>query len=98
MGGEDAPLLAREFRPSFGAADLLTLPNRHIALRLMIDGTAGTEHNLSMVTEERFATYFRRTNLAGNRVITIALQFKSFDAGTTSARNPRIQVKAVRTA
>ena len=38
VGPEDATLLAREMAPVFDAADLLTLPNYHIALTLMIDG------------------------------------------------------------
>jgi hypothetical protein len=66
--------------------------------RVEIDGNASTQHTLPMVTEERFAATHRRTGLAGNRTININLQFKSFDAGTISARNPLITVKAVRTA
>lgn len=38
VGAVDAGLLAEEFRPAFGAQDLLTLPNRHFYLKLMIDG------------------------------------------------------------
>ncbi len=38
VGPEDASLLAREIAPVFDAADLLSLPNYHIALTLMIDG------------------------------------------------------------
>jgi hypothetical protein len=66
--------------------------------RVEIDGVGSTQHTLSMVTEERFAVGHKRTGLAGNRTINVNLQFKSFDAGTISARNPRIEVKAVRTA
>ncbi len=36
LGGHDAPLIAREFRPSFSTEDLVNLPNHHIDLRLMI--------------------------------------------------------------
>ncbi len=39
VGAEDAPYLAREFQPKFEVEDLLNLPNRHIYLKLMIDGT-----------------------------------------------------------
>lgn len=39
VGPEDAHILAQEFQPTFGVEDLLNLPNRHIYLRLMIDGT-----------------------------------------------------------
>jgi hypothetical protein len=38
VGAEDAPYLAREFQPKFGVDDLLSLPNRSIYLRLMVDG------------------------------------------------------------
>jgi DNA helicase HerA-like ATPase len=39
VGVEDAPLLAREFQPTFSVLDLLNLPNQRIYLKLMIDGT-----------------------------------------------------------
>jgi hypothetical protein len=39
VGAEDAPVLAREFQPTFGIEDLLNLPNRSMYLKLMIDGT-----------------------------------------------------------
>jgi hypothetical protein len=39
VGPEDAPLLAREFQPTFGVEDLLNLPNRAIYLKLMIEGS-----------------------------------------------------------
>lgn len=38
VGPEDAPLIAREFAPAFNVTDLISLPNRHIYLKLMIDG------------------------------------------------------------
>jgi hypothetical protein len=38
VGPEDAPLLARVFEPKFQTLDLISLPNRSIYLRLMIDG------------------------------------------------------------
>ncbi|HEX3886582.1 MAG TPA: DUF87 domain-containing protein [Phenylobacterium sp.] len=38
LGAEDAAALAPEFAPVFGSTDLLTLPNRHFYLKLMIDG------------------------------------------------------------
>jgi hypothetical protein len=37
VGAADAPLLAREFTPVFGAEDLLSLPNRSIYLKLLVD-------------------------------------------------------------
>ena len=39
VGAEDAPYLAREFHQRFEEIDLLQLPNYHIYLKLMIDGT-----------------------------------------------------------
>jgi len=39
VGPEDAVVLAREFEPTFDTLDLLNLPNHHIYLKLMIDGT-----------------------------------------------------------
>lgn len=38
VGPEDAPFLAREFEPAFDTQDLISLPNHHICLKLMIDG------------------------------------------------------------
>ena len=39
VGAEDAGHLAKEFEPNFQRLDLVSLPNRHIYLKLMIDGT-----------------------------------------------------------
>ncbi|MCI3133126.1 type IV secretory system conjugative DNA transfer family protein [Phenylobacterium aquaticum] len=39
VGPEDAQVLAKEFQPQFEVEDLLNLPNQHIYLKLMIDGT-----------------------------------------------------------
>jgi type IV secretory pathway TraG/TraD family ATPase VirD4 len=39
VGAEDAPYLAREFSEVFDEQDLVQLPNHHIYLKLMIDGT-----------------------------------------------------------
>lgn len=38
VGPSDAELLAEEFAPTFSALDLMNLPNRHIYLKLMLDG------------------------------------------------------------
>lgn len=38
VGAADAEVLEKEFRPPFTARDLVNLPNRHIYLRLMVDG------------------------------------------------------------
>jgi hypothetical protein len=39
VGPEDATILVKEFQPIFDVLDLLNLPNYHIYLKLMIDGT-----------------------------------------------------------
>jgi type IV secretory pathway TraG/TraD family ATPase VirD4 len=39
VGAEDAPYLSREFAKVFEETDLVQLPNYHIYLKLMIDGT-----------------------------------------------------------
>jgi CxxC-x17-CxxC domain-containing protein len=41
VGAEDAEFLEKEFEPIFMAQDLVNLPNRHIYIKLMIDGIAG---------------------------------------------------------
>jgi Type IV secretion-system coupling protein DNA-binding domain len=38
VGAEDAAYLAKEFQPTFDVRDLISLPNRSIYLKLMIDG------------------------------------------------------------
>lgn len=38
LGGNDAPIIARELLPTFSTADLVNLPNYHVYLKLMIDG------------------------------------------------------------
>ena len=38
VGAEDAAYLAHELHPTFSVEDLINLSNRHLYLRLMIDG------------------------------------------------------------
>lgn len=38
VGALDAPIIAHELSPKFSSDDLISLPNFHIYLRLMIDG------------------------------------------------------------
>jgi len=38
VGAADAEFLAQEFAPTFSALDLMNLPNRHVYLRLIVDG------------------------------------------------------------
>ncbi|MBN4046441.1 type IV secretion system DNA-binding domain-containing protein [bacterium AH-315-P15] len=39
LGGKDAPYIAKEFQPHVETLDLINLPNYHMYLKLMIDGT-----------------------------------------------------------
>src|SRR3984893_6612865 len=48
VGAEDAPYIVQEFHERFEHIDLLQLPNFHIYLKLMIDGTPSK--SLSAVT------------------------------------------------
>lgn len=50
VGADDAARLAREFAPTFGPLDLINLPNRHICLRLMIDGEASRPFSAVMIS------------------------------------------------
>jgi len=38
LGGDDAPRIARELQPTFTAQDLISLPNYHIYVRMLVDG------------------------------------------------------------
>lgn len=53
LGAEDAALFAREFQPTFGVEDLLNLPNRHVYLKLMIDGTPSRPFSARTLSAER---------------------------------------------
>ena len=52
LGAKDAPLLAREFEPKFETVDLLNLPNYHIYLKLMIDGTPSQPFSATTLTPQ----------------------------------------------
>ena len=39
IGMRDAEFLGKEFLPEFGSADLIHLPNYHLYIRLMVNGT-----------------------------------------------------------
>jgi type IV secretory pathway TraG/TraD family ATPase VirD4 len=51
VGSLDAPLLAREFSPVFESDDLLSLPNFHIYLKLMIDGQVSKPFSAMTIAE-----------------------------------------------
>ncbi|PZO49308.1 MAG: hypothetical protein DCF16_14770 [Alphaproteobacteria bacterium] len=53
VGAEDAYVLARQFEPAFEPIDLMNLPNRHMYLRLMIDGAPSPPFSaVTMAPEE----------------------------------------------
>lgn len=54
VGPEDAALLAKEFQPVFEPHDLLNLPNHHIYLKLMIDGTPSQPFSANTMPIERY--------------------------------------------
>lgn len=64
--------------------------------RLEIDGNFSNTHTLAMVTENRFAAAFSVPDISGGRTINVRVQFRSFTAGTTTARNPVVSATAVR--
>ena len=52
VGAEDAAHLAKEFEPKFSRLDLINLPNRHIYLKLMIDGAPSVPFSAVTVLPE----------------------------------------------
>jgi len=53
VGPEDSTFLAREFAPAFEMEDLLSLPNFHIYLKLMIDGMPSRPFSATTLPPER---------------------------------------------
>lgn len=51
LGLTDAEILAKEFYPVFSAKDLVSLPNYHIYLRLMIDGVVSQPFSGETLTD-----------------------------------------------
>ncbi len=78
VGALDAPTVARVFEPTFGAEDLLSLPNYHIYLKLMICGEVG--RGFSAVTMGR------ETDKLGRYLFTAAGTFRK---GFTLDTRPR---------
>jgi Type IV secretion-system coupling protein DNA-binding domain len=56
VGLADAEILAQEFYPVFSAADLASLPNHRIYLRLMIDGAVSQPFSAETVTAAELST------------------------------------------
>lgn len=66
--------------------------------QITIGGTAGPNQTLTVTTLAHAVTNAEKTGVAGGGVVAVAVQFKSLDAGTTTARNPWLMVTAIRTA
>ena len=56
VGAEDAAFLAKEFSPVFEMEDLLSLPNHHIYLKLMIDGAPSRPFSAVTVPPQQLGT------------------------------------------
>jgi hypothetical protein len=69
-------------------------------VEITIDGTAVSRQtpNLSSSVYGRFGSAQRLTGIAGNRTITITVEFKSFGTGTTTCAQPIISARAMRIA
>ncbi len=55
VGPEDAHVLADEFQPKFKTLDLLNLPNRHLYLKLMIDGAPSLPFSATTIAPDDIA-------------------------------------------
>ncbi len=53
IGLADAEVLGREFAPTFSAGDLISLPNHHIYLKLMIDGVVSRPFSAETLAPEQ---------------------------------------------
>lgn len=60
LGAQDARFLAPEFAPVFELEDLLSLPNYHIYLRLMINGEPSRPFSARTLSPDEAATLDRR--------------------------------------
>ena len=67
-GVEDAPFLAREFRPVFDAGDLIGLPNYSIYLKLMIDGTTSKPFSAKTLSPPKTGESLKREIIEFSRV------------------------------
>jgi hypothetical protein len=61
VGAKDAPFLAREFEPKFETIDLLNLPNYHIYIKLMIDGTPTQPFSATTLMTDPNATFVHQS-------------------------------------
>lgn len=67
-GAEDAPFLAREFRPVFNIDDLIAIPNYHIYLKLMIDAAASKPFSAKTLPPPSVKTSYKREIVEFSRV------------------------------
>jgi hypothetical protein len=59
VGAEDAPYPIREFNGRFEEIDLLQLPNYHIYIKLMIDGTPSTPFSALTLSHADLSSGYR---------------------------------------
>jgi hypothetical protein len=52
VGAEDASFLAAQFQPKFDALDLLSLPNRSLYLKLMIEGSPSSPFSATILSSK----------------------------------------------
>src|SRR5438034_8244388 len=53
LGLTDAEILENEFRPELSAMDLISLPNYHVYLKLMIDGVVSRPFSAKTLSAKR---------------------------------------------
>jgi hypothetical protein len=54
LGVPDAEILAKEFYPEFSMGDVISLPNYHIYLKLMIDGMVSKPFSAETISRYNF--------------------------------------------
>ena len=67
LGARDATLLAKEFSPEFSETDLVALPEHHIYLKLMVDGTTTRPFSGATFQDPRPAETQREQIIAESR-------------------------------
>jgi hypothetical protein len=67
---------------------------------IRVDGTDGDTETVDTNPEVRVGSAFTRSSISGGRTITCSIRYKSVSGvgGTTAARNPRLEITAIRTA
>jgi hypothetical protein len=68
VGARDAQFLKNEFSPVFDETDLVSLPNYHIYLRLMINGVTSRPFSAITLPPPEFKTSHKATVIAASRM------------------------------